>query len=776
MQKFILSLVLAAATLAVFAGLSKAGYVWSDPQQILAAQTSDPAISDAAKAWRLTPGERFEPMTPTVWAIAKATPAGRAGEARTFHTIALGTHIIAAIFVFLILALVTQSLGGSFVGALMFASHPLQVEPVAYISAYKFVLGGMFALFAIWQYLLFASSSRDSRNKRSPMRHVYLGTLGFVLAVLSTPITIVTPLLAMLLEKLVPRRGSLLSGRGPTWPLALWGLLAIFPAIWAMHAQNTQALSTQIALWTRPFVAADTYSFYLSKIFVPVLIGPDYGRSPSYLMANWWGFVTWILPAMLLLVLSYWRSKARAWYGASALLLALALLPVSGLILFEAQATSTVANAFAYLAMLAPALAIAYTVAMPKKSWFSAVATIAVVGLAFVSRMNLSHWETNDALWSYAVRVNPTSPIAHATLGDSFRRQGDWQNAADHYRKALEVNAVSPEIHFYLGEIEREHGDIKTAVELYKKTIVLDPDYAAAYGRLGLAYLKEGDHDAAMKHFQKAVELAPDSEEPMRFLGMLYVRKNEFAEAIPYLNKALRLSENAEPAVKAEIHALLGLAMARTQQPEVALQHLEIALNLNPTNDQAHRTLGNIYFAQKKFSEAKPHYEHALETIKDDADLYVNLGSILAENKEHEKALKLFAKALEIKPAWPEALNHIGISYFRMRQFAEAEASFNKALELNPEMADPHYFLGDMARWRGKVAEANSEYYKALKYDPSHLDANYRLGNYFMKEDKPAQAIRHYQAALKAAPEDQRLIYSLKKAERAQNGGQGETL
>ena len=54
---------------------------------------------------------------------------------------------------------------------------------------------------------------------------------------------------------------------------------------------------------------------------------------------------------MLLLVLSYWRSKARVWYGASALLLATCLLPVSGLVLFEAQATSTVANSFAYLAM-----------------------------------------------------------------------------------------------------------------------------------------------------------------------------------------------------------------------------------------------------------------------------------------------------------------------------------------------------------------------------------------------------------------------------------------
>lgn len=773
MQKLIFSLVLAAATLGVLGGLRQADFVWSDPQDVLGASTSEPAIAAARQAWHLKSGESFEPMAATVWAVVKASQSDKAAtvnQARAFHTLSLAAHVVSAIVVFLILALVTQSPPASFFGALLFAAHPLQVEPVAYVAAFKFVLGGTCALIAIWQYLVFAAASKESRRK-SPLKHAYIATIAFVLAVLSTPIAVVTPLIALVIEKLLPRRASLLSGRSPTWPLVLWSVLAIVPAVWAINAQNTVALATEVPFWARPFVAADAVSFYLSKIFVPVLIGPDYGRSPSYLIANWWGFVTWVFPVMLFAVLSYWRSKARAWYAAAATLLVVALLPVMGFVLFEGQATSTVANRFAYLAMLAPALAVAYTVAMPKQTWLSVAAVAGVAACAFVANLNVQNWLTDDALWRHAVRVNPTSPIAHATLGDSFRKQGDWKNAAEHYRKALEVNAVSPEIHFYLGEIEREHGDVKAAVELYKKTLVLDPNYAPAYGRLGLAYFADGDQEAALSHLRKAVELSPESEEPVRYLGMLYVRKGEYAEATTFLDKALRLSSEEPQAVQAEIYALLGLAMVKTQQVEVAQEHLEKALQLDPGHVAAHKTLGDVYFAQNKYPEARPHYEFALKTLKDDPAVYRNLGTILAANKEYGPASQFFSQALQLEPNSAATLSSVGVTYFRLRQFTEAEASFKKALELDAGLADPHYFLGDIARWRGKEPEAISEYYRALKLDPTHLDANYRLGNHFMKQGSPGQAIRHFQAALRAAPEDQRLIYSIKQAERAQSGG-----
>ena len=51
---------------------------------------------------------------------------------------------------------------------------------------------------------------------------------------------------------------------------------------------------------------------------------------------------------------------------------------------------------------------------------------VAAIGaFGYVTRLNISHWMNDGELWSHAVRVNPSSPIAHETLGNTFRQHGD---------------------------------------------------------------------------------------------------------------------------------------------------------------------------------------------------------------------------------------------------------------------------------------------------------------------------------------------------------------
>jgi tetratricopeptide (TPR) repeat protein len=773
LQKFAFAVLLVLVSVVVLHRVPDAGLVWDDTKNDVITQPIDAASGARAEMgslWKLRSGEPFTPVAPTLWTTLKVLKGGAALSPRTLHTLSLATHAASAIVVFLILALVTQTHGAAFVGALVFALHPLQVEPVAYVSAYPHVLGAFFAFVAIWQYLAYLTGS-DSYRKRKTINHYYVATLAFVLALLTSPAMVVAPFVAWILRRFLPKRNSLIAPRAAPWPLAAWSVLAIPVAVWAMMSQNTAALADQMPFWAKPVVAADALSFYLSKIFAPALIGPDYGRSPGFLLGNWWAYATWILPATLALALAYWNSKARAWYSTAYMLLAVGLLPALGFVLFETQATSTVANRYAYFSMIGPALAAAYTMSMPRRAWMPAVVVAYCAVFAWLARKDSGHWVGDAELWSHAVQVNPSSPMAHQTLGDEFRRRGDWQNARLHFQKVLEVNAVSADIHYYLGEIEREHGDPKKAMEFYKKTIEIEPAFAEAWARLGLGYVQAGDEEAARTHLEKAVELAPESGEPLRYLGLLHVRKAEYVDAIPFLTKGLRLSEHEDPGVRAEIHALLGLAFVRTGQEDAAQGHIEQALKLAPNNLEAHRILGDIYFGQGRFADARPHYEEALMATPDDATLLRNLGTILAAAKEHGKAVQHFQKALAAEPNSPETVAALGVAYFRLRQFKEAEESLRKALELKPALADPHYYLGDIARWQGNDETARSEYYRALKLDPTHPEANYRLGTYFMKNDQPTRAAAHFQAALKAAPEDQRLIYALKQAEQAKSGG-----
>ncbi len=771
MEKILYALLLAVASATAFSGLRQADFVWDDRRTLGLVDVADqPQEADAQsalkEAWRIKAGEAYQPLTKTVWTGLRTIAPQKGMSPRTLHWLSFGLHIASSILVMLVLSLVLQSSGAALVGAMLFALHPIQVEPVAYIAATKYVLATFFALIALWQYLVYCEH-RSHQTRSSGRRHVQVGSVAFILGLLTTPVVAVMPIIALILRSIVPKRSSLMASRMPTWPLVLWIVFAIPPVVWALGVNHSQGLGGSVALWFRPFVAGDAFMFYIAKLIAPVLMGPDYGRSPSYLQAHWWGYITWLIPLVLFAVMTYGYGKLRGIYAAAFGVFAAALLPYLGLVVFPEQGTSTVANSFAYFAMLGPSLALAGTVAMSRRSWLPALFVLLIAACGYLTFINVRYWQNDDSLWQHAVQVNPNSPIVHATMANTFRREGNWEKAREHYQQVLAVTQVDPEIYFYLGEIEQQHGTPEKAAELFEKTLSLDPNFKEAHSRLGLAYYNQSAYNKALPHLQKAADLEPDDPKNLRYLGMLYVRREQYVEGITFLMKALRLAGDGNPTEQAHSHALIGLAMMRTQQPQAAQSHLETAVKLDPNHPDANRILGDIYFDQDLYAQARPHYETAIKSNPSDPQLFRNLGTILVHAKEYDKALTYFDRALQIKPDWPEVLTAQGTVYFQQKRFKDANEVLRKSLSLKAAQADPHYVLGDIARWQGKEAEAMAEYYNALRIKPDHLDAHYRLGLWFLKQQRNGEAIRHFKVALRSDPDDSRVVFALRKAERA---------
>jgi tetratricopeptide (TPR) repeat protein len=769
MEKLFYAWLLIVASVASFSGLRHATYVWDDHRALGLADSTDQTVARSPgeqirESWRLNKGEAWQPMTSTIWSLIQVVSPGQKPTPAVLHWLSFSLHLVNSILVMMILTLALQSSGAAFVGSLLFALHPLQVEPVAYIAATPYVLGAFFALVALWQYLVYGEiRSHDSRAKGH--RHLQVATLSFVLALLTTPATAITPLIGLLLVNILPKRSSFSASRVPLWPLFLWAILAIFPVIWAIRADPTQMLAEQTPFWYRPFVAGDALMFYIMKLIAPVMLGPDYGRSPAFVMSHWWGYLTWLLPLIILIFIGYSRGQLQRIFLAAFGIFVTALLPFLGFILFSQQATSTVANSFVYFAMLGPALAMAGAVALGRRAWLPAFFAVAMACFGYLTWRNVQHWQNDKALWEHAIVINPSSPVVHATLGDTYRREGQWEKAKHHYEQVLTVNQINPDIHFYLGVIEQKHGTPAKAATFFEKTLQLDPNFTDAHNRLGLAYYNQGSYDKALQHFQKAVEIAPENSTNLRYLGMLYARREQYDQAIPYLQKALALAGPRDMAEKAHSHALIGLALSRTGKAEQAQSHLEAAVKLNPGDHTAHRTLGDIYYEQGSYKLARPHYEKAVKANPTDPELNRNLGNVLATAKEHDKAVVYFSKALEIRPDWPEVLTSLGTSYFHLKRLSDASATLKRSLALNPNQADPHQVLGDIARWQGKNAEANGEYYRALRINPNHPEAHYRLGNWFLKKDRRAEAIHHYKIALRGVPDEPRYLSQLRRAQ-----------
>ena len=225
--------------------------------------------------WQRTGMTVWMPLTYLTWgAIAGVShrPPDANGislDPATFHAACIAFHLLATAMVFCILRRIVRSDWPAFLGAAIFSLHPLQVEPVAWASGMYTVMSGAFSLVAIDQYLRSLGSAREWKR----WSHFAAASLLFIAAILSKPSAVALPVMVGVVHLLVMRA----RWRDLIVMFALWLPIAIIVLHHAKQFHSAENVPT-LPMGQRMFVAADATGFYLSKIFWPMHLVPDYGH------------------------------------------------------------------------------------------------------------------------------------------------------------------------------------------------------------------------------------------------------------------------------------------------------------------------------------------------------------------------------------------------------------------------------------------------------------------------------------------------------------------
>jgi len=485
--------------------------------------------------WTAPYMDLYIPVTYTVWALVHAVSGGGTQWApMPFHGTNLLLHIANAVLAFEILRLMLRSLGpssvakapqpafategritiGAGLGAFVFALHPLQVEAVAWVSGLKDVLSGTLALVSL---LLFLCSDME-REHQFPLRFVS-SLLCMALAVLSKPSAVILPLLGFTLALTTVQHT-----KRPRRMLMRWatragvGLLVVaIPGVVITFQEQPIPPGTFVApFWARPFVALDAVAFYLYKTVWPMALTSAYGRSPqAVLETSASAYGTWLLPVAVALGLLWWYRRTgspAAWGSVIALLFfCLALVPVLGLIPFGYQLHSTVADRYAYLSMLGPAMilsvVVASTVSVPRLRVVMAGSAVLLLSLGTVTYHQAATWHDTLALATQMLRVSPGNGMSESTAGEAWLAAGDFERAATHLQRAVEVGPPSsvPFYSFELGLVKHLQGRLGEAAEWYRKATPSMGVVPGAQNNLGVLVLMEGKPGEAVPYFERAL-------------------------------------------------------------------------------------------------------------------------------------------------------------------------------------------------------------------------------------------------------------------------------
>ncbi len=524
------------------------------------------------------------------WTANNHSPAG-------YHFANLLVHLISVLLVFSILrSLFTSPRPGrascaAFAGAALFAVHPCQVEPVAWITGMKDLLSAALALAAIRIYLKNSISSGKEGLLSSPRRLLEPATVLFVAALLAKPSAVAAIPIAFLLEItfLTAEGDRRAAAKRAARRLLPWIIVSLIVIVLSKSLQPSREGVASAPLWFRPVVLLDSLGFYLQKLIWPALLGPDYGRTPQSLLTRGFFGVLWWLPlAVTALLLALRRNRTL-----NLLIFALftcALLPYSGLISFNFQIQSTVADRYAYLAMLAAALLTTRIFLACRVPALRGAILLVVALFAVRSMSYLPVFTNSETYYRHAITVNPASAHNRFNLANEFRLEERFDEAIAEYRILLRLFPAMDAAAINLGDVYYQLGDYAESENLYRRALEVSIRNApTAHQGLAHALSASGKYIEADHHFLAAVRRDPNSASRYLKWAKDLEKRNRFSYAAEVYQEAAHQTGTGQESSESAIilRRLAARSWWKAGDTEKCLEQVNRILSASPEDTYA---------------------------------------------------------------------------------------------------------------------------------------------------------------------------------------------
>lgn len=628
--------------------------------------------------WKTPYLKLYIPLTYTLWSVQAqisrliADGPGHPLNPHLFHTVNVLIHSASTAFVFFLLRRLRAVPWAAAAGALLFAVHPVQVAPVVWVTGFKDLLSGFWSIMALWQYTLAVQSTE---SKSSSRLHHSLSLVSFILAMLSKPSAVTVPLLAAVIGyfELGQHRKRLMSRLIP------WALCALPFVLVARQAQTITDPDLLATPWQRFLMAGDALTFYLTKLALPMNLGPDYGRTLEVIFAQPSIYITGLLP-YLLIIYFFWR-RPQPLFTSSCIFI-FALLPVLGFVPFNFQQVSTVACRYLYLSMLGPAFALSQLLSRTSSASVKGIVLAVLTILAADSIVQEQHWRNPLTFSQHAVDINPDSWFFTNNLGNAYHEAHQTDKAIESLKKSIALKPDYEIPYINLAVVFKETGNTKNAIDYYRKALAINPNLPNAHNDLAMVYHALGSNAQALEHLNKALALKPNYDNAYANLGIVYASENNTKMALAAYTRAVELNPSF-----AEAYINLGALSQTLGDQNTAISSFQKVIALRPNRPEAYNNLGLLYLETGRSSEAIPLFSKAAETGGKSPIPWHNLGKALLATGSYEEAITALLQAVTIDQGYAPAYNTLSTVYLTTKQYQEAVKAADKAQSLG--LSDP---------------------------------------------------------------------------------------
>ncbi|MGE5214051.1 MAG: tetratricopeptide repeat protein [Nitrospirota bacterium] len=690
----------------------RAGFIWDDESHL----TRNVCVIGPLglkEIWTTAQAVYYPLVLTTFWALHKFVGL----SPFPYHLLNVLLHAASAVLFWRILQLL--KVRGAWLGAALWALHPVMVQSVAWVTELKNTQSCVFYLLSILLFLKWAQQERPvsgaprrrTRDRRS--LDFMLSLVFFILATLSKPSVVMLPFVLALciwwMQGKIRWRDIL-----TLTPFAMISALASAWTIWEQRF-HARAIGPD---WAQTFperliIAGKAVSFYLGKLLWPhplIFIYPRWDIDSSKAVA----YLPLVVAIGVLIALWFIRTKwHRALFFAAGYYV-ISLFPVLSFFTVFFFRYSFVSDHFQYLASMGPlALAgagistvVARLCEAPRtlasetdalqglgnhlggSRWRlvlrGGLCGILLMSLGFLTWRQTAEYHNLFALYTATLQKNPACWMAHYNLGILLSEQGEAEKAIGHYRRAVDLRPDYAEAHYNLGRLLVEQGQFDDAIAHYEKAAAINPADAEAQNNLGVTLFGVGRADDAIAHYQKALEIQPAYAEASCNLANALIAKGDIDGAIARYTACLAAIPDQE-----EARYNLASALLRRGRIDEAITQYQKLLEKHPDSADAHANLGSAWLAKRRTRDAMTEYTKALQFSPGNVAALSNLAWLLATSSDSSlrngsEAVRLAQRADSASSRseqHPTVLRILAAAYAESGQFAEAKETAQQALK-----------------------------------------------------------------------------------------------
>ena len=445
---------------------------------------------------------------------------------RGYHITNILLHILTALCVLYLAFALWGNRLLAFLAGMIFVSHPVQTETVAYISNRGDLLCALFFMVSFIFYI------RYIKYKNT---YLYvLMAISYLFSLLSKENALMFMGILIIYHYTFKEKLKL---KYFLFPLGITVIYLFFRSVFLgpvlPKVTDIQAIFSRVP----GFFAA--IAGYLGLLIFPLGLHFDYGNK-TFAVADPRVIIGVIFVSLVIVCAAANRNKNKVICFSAFWFLAM-LIPVSNI---YPKTAFYMAEHHLYMPLAGFAFIAAYYLSLLYRQWFFKIAAVCVMAALFI-------------FYGYS----------------TIRQNNYWLEPVNFYLRTLEFNPYSAVARYNLGKEYERAGNDAMAITMYKKTIEMDSNYDNAYNNLGVIYSRLNNNEEALEMFRKTLEINPKSAPAYTNLGALYYRLNKRAEAVSFLKKALEAKPD-----HAAAHYNLAVVYYYQKEYGLAIEHCDRAL------------------------------------------------------------------------------------------------------------------------------------------------------------------------------------------------------